>query len=117
LEPKNDYEKVAEFARLLASEVASREPRKATVERSLAKRKNEQVYVDWMQNARGKSLASVFTVRAKPKATVSMPLTWPQVERGVKISDFTMQNVPALIAQKGDPWANFFAERQALKLR
>ena len=116
LEPKNEYEKVAEFARLIASEVASRAPRKATVERSLAKRKTDQVYVDFMQNARGKSLASVLTVRAKPKATVSMPLTWDQISRGVKISDFTLQNVPALISKKGNAWADFFAKRQALKL-
>ena len=116
LVPKNEYEKVAEFSKLLAGEVARRVPMKATVERSIAKRKKEQVYVDWMQNARGKSLASVFTVRAKPKATVSMPLTWEQIERGVKIADFTLQNVPTLIAKNGDPWTTFFAERQTLKL-
>jgi len=116
LEPKNDYEKVAEFAKLLAGEVARREPSKATVERSLARRKKDQVYVDWMQNARGKSLASCLTVRAKPGATVSMPLTWEQIERGVKISDFTLQNVATLIAKKGNPWSTFFAERQTLKL-
>jgi bifunctional non-homologous end joining protein LigD len=117
LEATNDHDKVAEYARLLAGEVARREPEKATIERSIARRKPNQVYVDWMQNARGKSLASVFTVRAKPKATVSMPLTWLEVKRGVKISDFTLQNVPALIAKKGNPWANFFSERQKLKLQ
>jgi bifunctional non-homologous end joining protein LigD len=73
------------------------------------------VYVDWMQNARGKSLAAVFTARAKPKASVSMPLTWKQVSQGVKITDFTITNVPELLQKKGDPWANFFDERQALR--
>ena len=63
LKPTNEYDKVAEFARLLASEVAQRAPKIATVERTIAKRKSTQVYVDWMQNARGKSLASVFTAR------------------------------------------------------
>ncbi|HKZ01576.1 MAG TPA: non-homologous end-joining DNA ligase [Pyrinomonadaceae bacterium] len=116
LEPKNDYDKVARYARLLAGEVARREPEKATIERSIAKRKRNQVYVDWMQNARGKSLASVLTVRAKPNATVSMPLTWQQIKRGIKISDFTLQNVPALIEKKGNAWATFFSERQMLKL-
>jgi bifunctional non-homologous end joining protein LigD len=114
LKPANEYEKVAEFARLFASEVAGRAPQIATVERMIAKRKSTQVYVDWMQNARGKSLAAVFTARAKPKAPVSMPLTWKQVSKGVKIEDFTITNVPELL-KKGDPWAEFFASRQSLK--
>jgi bifunctional non-homologous end joining protein LigD len=115
LKPTNEYDKVGEFARLFASEVAQRAPQIATVERTIAKRKSTQVYVDWMQNARGKSLAAVFTARAKPKATVSMPLTWAQVAKGVKIDDFTITNVPELLKKKGDVWADFFASRQALK--
>jgi len=117
LKPANEYEKVAEFARLLASEVAQRAPKIATVERTIAKRKSTQVYVDWMQNARGKSLASVFTARAKPKAPVSMPLTWNQIEQGVKIQDFTIVNVPELLKKKGDAWADFFKQRQSLKFK
>jgi bifunctional non-homologous end joining protein LigD len=117
LKPTNEYEKVAEFSRLLAGEVAQREPRIATVERTIAKRKRNQVYVDWMQNARGKSLAAVFTARAKLKATVSMPLAWKQIEQGVKISDFTVRNVPALLKKTGDAWSDFFDQRQTLKLR
>ena len=117
LKPTNEYETVAEFAKLLAGEIARRVPTIATVERSLAKRKPDQVYVDWMQNARGKSLASVYTTRAKPKATVSMPVTWKQIEKGVKITDFTLKNVPSLCRKTGDVWADFFASRQTLKLR
>jgi DNA ligase D len=116
LKPTNEYDAVAEFSRMLAAEVAGRAPKIATVERTIAKRKREQVYVDWMQNARGKSLASVFTARAKPKATISMPLTWKQIERGVKISDFTVKNVPALLEKNGDAWSDFFDKRQKLKL-
>ena len=115
LKPSNEYDKVSEFARLFASEVAQRAPQIATVERTIAKRKTTQVYVDWMQNARGKSLAAVFTARAKPKATVSMPLTWPQISKGVKIDDFTITNVPELLKKKGDAWAEFFASRQSLR--
>ena len=115
LKPTNEYDKVAEFARLFASEVAQRAPKIATVERAIAKRKSTQVYVDWMQNARGKSLAATFTARAKPKAPVSMPLTWKQVEKGVRITDFTITNVPELL-KKGDPWADFFKSRQSLKM-
>ena len=106
---------MAEFARLFAGEVARRAPKIATIERTIAKRKSTQVYVDWMQNARGKSLAAVYAARAKPKASVSMPLSWKQVEDGVKITDFTIQNAAELLKDKGNTWANFFAERQVLK--
>ena len=117
LKPANEYDKVAEFARLFATEVAQRAPKIATVERTIAKRKSTQVYVDWMQNARGKTLASAYTARAKPGATVSMPLTWKQVEKGVKIRDFTITNVPELLKKKGDSWAEFFKSRQTLSLK
>jgi bifunctional non-homologous end joining protein LigD len=116
VKPTNEYQGVAEFSRLIAGEVTSRVPRIATIERTIAKRKKEQVYVDWMQNARGKSLAAVLTARAKPKATVSMPLTWKQIEQGVKISDFTVKNVPALLKKNGDAWSDFFDQRQKLRL-
>jgi len=117
LKPRNEYERVAEFAKLLAGEIAQRAPKIATVERTIAKRKRDQVYVDWMQNARGKSLAAVYTTRAKPKATVSMALTWKQLEKGVRISDFTLRNAPMLLHKNGDAWADFFNSRQTLNLR
>ncbi len=116
LKPANEYDKVAEFARLFASEVARRASKIATIERTIAKRKSTQVYVDWMQNARGKSLAAAFTARAKPHASVSMPLTWKQISQGVKIADFTITNVPELLKDR-DPWANFFDARQSLRLK
>ena len=116
LKPKHDYGKIAHVAEALASEVAQRVPEIATTQRTLAKRGKQQVYVDAMQNARGKTIASVYSVRARPGATVSMPLVWSQVEKGVKISDFTIKNVPRLIVKNGDPWKKFFASGQELKL-
>ena len=116
LKPKHNYGKVAGIAEGLAAEVTRRAPKIATVQRSLAKRQKQQVYVDAMQNARGKTIASPFSARAKPGATVSMPLTWKQIEKGVKISDFTIGNVPALIKKSGNAWKDFFAAAQTLKL-
>src|SRR6266851_2751841 len=116
LKPKYDYGKIAAVAHTLAGEVASRAPKIATTQRSLAKRQKQQVYVDSMQNARGKTIASVFSARARPNATVSMPLTWKQIEKGVKITDFTIRNAPKLVEKKGDAWEDFFASRQSLKL-
>lgn len=116
LKPKIEFGKIAAIAEALATEVAQRAPKIATVQRSLAKREKQQVYVDAMQNARGKTIAAAYSARAKPGATVSMPLTWKQVERGVKISDFTIQNAPKLVEKNGDAWQKFFAEAKQLKL-
>ena len=117
LKPKYTYGKIAAIAEGLAAEVARRAPKIATIQRSLAKRQKQQVYVDAMQNARGKTIAAAFSARAKPGATVSMPLTWKQIEKGVKISDFTIENVPTLVKKKnGNAWQNFFAGAQQLTL-
>jgi len=116
LKPKNDFGKIAAVAMALANEVAQRAPKIATTQRSLAKRQKQQVYVDAMQNARGKTIASVYSARAKPGATVSMPLTWKQIEKGVKISDFTIKNATGLLNKNSDAWAKFFDNRQELKL-
>jgi bifunctional non-homologous end joining protein LigD len=116
LKPKHDFGKVAAIAFGLAAEVARRAPKIATIQRSLAKREKQQVYVDAMQNARGKTIAAPFSARAKPGATVSMPLTWKQIEKGVKIADFTIENAPALIKKNGNAWNDFFAHAQQLKL-
>lgn len=115
LKPKHTYRQVAAVAEALAGEVARRAPKIATIQRSLAKRQKQQVYVDAMQNARGKTIAAAYSARARPGAPVSMPLTWKQIEKGVKISDYTIRNVPQL-SKKGDPWTTFFDERRELKL-
>ena len=60
LKPTSGYDRVAEISNLLAGEVTQRVPQIATLQRAIAKRKREQVYVDWMQNARGKSLGGSF---------------------------------------------------------
>lgn len=117
LKPKHNFGKVAAIAEGLAAEVARRAPKIATIQRSLARREKQQVYVDAMQNARGKTIAAPFSARARPGATVSMPLTWKQIEKGVKISDFTIENVPALIEKSGDAWKDFFASQQTLNLK
>src|SRR5260221_9867776 len=116
LKPKYDYGRIAEIATALANEVAGRAPKIATTQRSLAKRQKLQVNVDAMQNARGKTIAAAYSARAKPGATISMPLTWKQVQKGVKISDFTIKNAPKLLNKNRDAWAKFFDNRQELKL-
>ncbi len=114
LTPRYAYEEVAGFAEEVSNRVAEREPRIATVERRIAERKKDQIYVDWQQNARGKSAASVYTVRAKSGATVSTPVTWREIARGIEISEFTIKTVPARLKKRGDLWKDFFKDRQRL---
>jgi bifunctional non-homologous end joining protein LigD len=92
------------FAKALAQELASRHPAIITAEYRVARRPRGRVLVDYNQNAWGRTLASIYSVRPRPDATVSTPITWRQVQRGVRIEDFTMRNVPARVAKLGDLW-------------
>jgi bifunctional non-homologous end joining protein LigD len=67
------------------------------------------VLVDYNQNAWGRTLASIYSVRPRPRATVSTPVTWDELERGIEMEDFRIDNVPARIAQVGDLWAPLLA--------
>ena len=96
--------------------LVARDPEHLTQEFSKVDR-GGRILVDTGRNGYSATYAATYTVRAKPGATVSMPLTWKQIEKGVRISDFNMKNVPTLIQKKGDGWADFFAKRQTLKLR
>jgi bifunctional non-homologous end joining protein LigD len=60
--------------------------------------------VDYNQNAWGRTLASVYSVRPKPYAPVSAPVTWEEIEGGVEIADFRLDNVPARVRDIGDLW-------------
>ena len=92
------------FAKALARELASRHPGIITAEYRVARRPRGRVLVDYNQNAWGRTLASIYSVRPRPDATVSTPITWQQVQRGVRIEDFTMRNVPGRVAKLGDLW-------------
>jgi bifunctional non-homologous end joining protein LigD len=108
------YEQTADFAEKISALVAEGNPKIATVGRRIAERKKQQVYVDWQQNARGKSAASVYSVRAKPGATVSAPVTWEEIERGIELSDFTIASMPGRIEDVGDLWKDMPKDRQTL---
>jgi bifunctional non-homologous end joining protein LigD len=74
------------------------------------------VLVDYNQNAWGRTLASIYSVRPRPDATVSTPVTWREVERGVRIEDFTVRNVPQRVARIGDLWKPLLAARGRFNL-
>lgn len=99
------------FAKALAQELAARHPSLITAEYRVAKRPHGRVLVDYNQNAWGRTLASVYSVRPRPLATVSTPVTWEEVAQGVRIEDFTVGNVPDRIADQGDLWKPLLQKR------
>jgi len=99
------------YAKEVAFALAGHAPKIVTAEYRIARRPPDRVLVDYNQNAWGRTLASVYSVRARPLATVSTPVTWEEVERGVALEDFTLKNVPARVAELGDLWKPLLATR------
>jgi bifunctional non-homologous end joining protein LigD len=105
------------FAKVIAYELASRHPGLITAEYRVANRPRGRVLVDYNQNAWGRTLASIYSVRPRPEATVSTPVTWKEIERRVRIEDFTVKNVPARVARLGDLWKPLLQARGRVDLR
>src|SRR3954470_11075116 len=104
------------FAKALAQELASRHPALMTSEYRVVKRPRGRVLVDYNQNAWGRTLASIYSVRPRPEASVSTPVTWKEIEKGVRIENFTMVNVPKRVARIGDLWKPLLASRGRFNL-
>jgi bifunctional non-homologous end joining protein LigD len=104
------------FAKELARTIAAANPKIATAEYIIAKRPYGRVFVDYNQNAWGKTLASVYSVRPTPRATVSTPVTWDDVERGIDRDEFRMDTVPERVVELGDLWAPMLAARGRVRL-
>jgi bifunctional non-homologous end joining protein LigD len=90
------------FAKAFAQAMAQRHPDVVTSEYKVAKRPANRVLVDYNQNAWGRTLASVYSVRPKPHAPVSAPVTWEEVEKGIEIEDFRLDNMRARLKEFGD---------------
>jgi bifunctional non-homologous end joining protein LigD len=92
------------FAKGLAQTLAELAPDLVTAEYRIAKRPPDRVLVDYNQNAWGRTLASIYSVRPRPGATVSAPVTRAELEAGAHVEDFDLFNVPARVAVRGDLW-------------
>jgi bifunctional non-homologous end joining protein LigD len=112
-----DQKDVWTFAKALAQELANRHPGLMTSEYKVAKRPKGRVLVDYNQNAWGRTLASVYSVRPTPFAGVSTPLTWKEVDKGVKIEDFRLDNVRARFAKTGDLYKPLLQKTGRVDLR
>src|SRR6202042_3475698 len=108
---------VWQFAKTFSLELAAQHPDVITAEYRVAKRPRGRVLVDYNQNAWNRTLASVYSVRPKPAATVSTPVTWEEVERGLRIEDFAVKNVPTRVRKIGDLWKPLLEEKNRVDLK
>jgi bifunctional non-homologous end joining protein LigD len=104
------------FTKAFAQNMAGLNPKLITAEYRIEKRPPNHVLVDYNQNAWGRTLASVYSVRPTPRATVSTPVTWTEVERGLRIEDFRIDNVRQRVQKLGDLWAPLNARAERVKL-
>jgi len=104
------------FAKALAQQLAAVHPRLLTAEYRIAKRPHGRVLVDYNQNAWGRTLASVYSLRPRPRATVSTPVAWEEVAAGIRMEDFRIDNVRQRIARLGDLWKPLLSTRGRCRL-
>jgi bifunctional non-homologous end joining protein LigD len=124
LEPHYDYEIAKGVSELLARRIHTVLPQDTTLERTVARRPEDLVYLDWVQVGKGKTYVAPFTVRARDGAPVSMPLAWREVEAmrrkrapetTAEMRRWTIANVPRLVAKAGDPWRDEGWKPQSLE--
>ena len=96
------FDQVKNFAHVLMQKVEKKLPKLTTLERALKTRSNKKIYLDYLQNRSGQTLASVYSIRPKELAPVSMPLAWSELKVGLKPTDFTIENALKRIKIKGD---------------
>ena len=104
------------FAKAQALQLAGQHPDLITAEYRIANRPRGRVLVDYNQNAWGRTLASIYSVRPTERASVSTPVTWEEVEGGIEIEDFRLDNVPARVRKRGDLWKPLLARTGRFRL-
>jgi bifunctional non-homologous end joining protein LigD len=104
------------FAKEFANVLAAQAPKLLTAVYKVSDRPKGRVLVDYNQNSWGRTLASIYSVRPAPRASVSTPVTWSELEKGITINDFRIDNVPARVRKLGDLWKPLLAKRGRFKL-
>ena len=99
---KYSFEQVKNFGHVLMQKVQEELPEITTLERSLQKRDKNKIYLDYLQNRRGQTLASVYSLRPKNGAPVSMPIEWNELKTGLKPTDFNIENALERVKKNGD---------------
>lgn len=114
LKPQKDFDAVREFCREAALVLVRRKPDSYTLEQRKDKRKG-RLYLDVMRNAYGQHMAAPYTLRAKPGAPVSAPVSWREVENGaLGPQDVGVRSVRDRLERRGDPWRTIWRHRRSL---
>ena len=113
---KYDYDHSKDFANLVCMMANQIIPDFTTLERSLSKRSKEKIYMDYLQNRKGQTIACVYSMRPKKGATVSTPLDWSEVKKGLTPKDFTLTTLPERIKKTGDLFAPMLDKKNAIDL-
>lgn len=115
IEPVYSYDDTRNFAELLSRLAIHERPDLFTTPRAVAQRKKGKVYFDYLQNAKGKTIAAPYVLRAYPGAPVSTPLAWEEVKKGLNPGQFHIRNAPARFARTGDLFAGVLENPQRLE--
>lgn len=103
LKKRYTYDEIKLFGELLATAVQQQLPDTTSIERTVSKR-SDKIYIDFLQNRKGQTIASVYSVRPKPGATVSTPLEWAEVNEDLDPKKFTIYTIFDRLKEKGDLW-------------
>jgi bifunctional non-homologous end joining protein LigD len=114
LTPKLDWDAVKAFAKWVADSLVAQRPQDFTA--NMAKRaRRGRIYIDYLRNGRGATAVGAYSPRARAGAPVSTPVSWEEVEQGVRPDEFTVETVPQrLTALPADPWAEIGKIRQSI---
>jgi bifunctional non-homologous end joining protein LigD len=115
LPPRTPNEAATLVAQMIATKVAVAHPKEATIERSVKARGTATVYVDYLQNIQGKTVASAYSVRAKPGATVSAPLKWSELTDDLDPRAFHLGNAAERFEKIGDVWGEAMRKKNSLR--
>ncbi len=115
LPPKTPNEAATLVAQLIATKVADEHPKETTIERFVKARGPAAVYVDYLQNIQGKTVAGPYSVRAKPGATVSTPLEWSELTDDLDPRDFHLGNAAERFEKIGDVWNEAMRKKNSLR--
>jgi bifunctional non-homologous end joining protein LigD len=110
---KFDYDVVRATAETIGRHLLRQHPKEITMDWAVSKRSGK-VFFDHNQNARGKTLASLYSPRPSPQAAVSMPVRWEELTDDLYPTDFTILNVPDLLQARDDLWANILDAKRDL---